>query len=49
MSIEKELCAQQAKTAANKAVEYLETGATGLAKQELLNAVAAIEKLHQIK
>jgi len=36
-----------AREAARKAVEHLEAHATGMAKTELLNAVAAIEKLHK--
>ena len=48
MSIEKELYISQAKEAARKAVECLEMQATGAAKAELLNALAAIEKLHKL-
>jgi cellobiose-specific phosphotransferase system component IIA len=47
-SIEKEIWMGQAKDAARKAVEYLEMQATGAARAELLNAVAAIEKLHKL-
>jgi hypothetical protein len=46
--IEKEMCMRQANNAARKAVEYLEMQATGAAKAELLNAVAAIEKIHKL-
>lgn len=43
---DKELCMYQAKEAARKAVEFLEMRATGAARAALLEAVAAIEKLH---
>jgi hypothetical protein len=46
--IEKEVCLRQAKDAAQKAVQYLEMHATGAARVELLNAVAAIEKIHKL-
>ena len=48
MEIEKEMCMCQAKDAARKAVEYLEMQATGAARAELLNALAAIEKIHKL-
>jgi len=47
-NIEKEMYMRQAKDAARKAVEYLEMHATGAAKAELLNAIAAIEKVHKL-
>ena len=45
---EKEMYLRQAIDAARKAVEYLDQKATGIAKTELLNAAAAIEKLHKL-
>ena len=47
-NIEKEVCMRQANNAARKAVEYLEMQATGAAKAELLNAIAAIETIHRL-
>ncbi len=47
-NIEKEVCMRQANNAARKAVEYLEMQATGAAKAELLNAIAAIEKVYKL-
>jgi hypothetical protein len=45
--MDKEFHIQQARRAAQKAVEYLEMRATGAAKHELQNALAAIEKVLQ--
>jgi hypothetical protein len=45
---EKEMCLRQAKDAAQKAVEFLEMRAVGMAKAELLNALAALEKVYKL-